>query len=192
MQSTTDPGPGDALVVVDVQRDFLPGGALGVADGDAVVPVLNDWIERFEAAGLPVVFSRDWHPADHCSFKARGGIWPAHCVAESPGAGFADDLDVPEGAVIVSKATGAADEAYSAFDGTDLGHTLARKGVKRVFVGGLATDYCVKATVEDALHAGLGVLLIAAAVRSVDVKPGDGERALASMRAAGADVLAND
>lgn len=191
MQSATDPGPGDALIVVDVQKDFLPGGALAVADGDAVVPVLNGWIGRFEAAGLPVVFSRDWHPADHCSFEAQGGIWPPHCVAESPGAAFADDLDVPASAVIVSKATGAPDEAYSAFDGTDLGRTLAGQGVNRVFVGGLATDYCVKATVEDALRDGLSVLVITDAVRSVDAKPGDGNRALASMQAAGAGVLAN-
>jgi nicotinamidase/pyrazinamidase len=191
MPCTVDPGPGDALIVVDVQQDFLPDGALGVADGDAVVPVLNEWIQRFEAAGLPVVFSRDWHPANHCSFEAQGGIWPPHCVAGSQGAEFADALRLPEGALIVSKATGAGEEAYSAFDGTNLSGMLARQGVKRVFVGGLATDYCVKATVEDALGEGLGVLVIADAIRSVDVKAGDGDRALESMRAGGAGVLAN-
>jgi nicotinamidase/pyrazinamidase len=180
------PVSGDALLVVDVQRDFLPGGALEVADGDAVVPVLNRYIALFSAAGLPCVFSRDWHPADHASFAARGGPWPQHCVAGTAGADFAPGLHVPPGAHIVSKATGAATDAYSAFQGTGLAGWLRNHGCRRVFVGGLATDYCVRETVLDALSHGFEAVLLADAVRAVNVEPGDGQRAFAAMNARGA------
>jgi nicotinamidase/pyrazinamidase len=180
------------LIVVDVQQDFLPDGALGVADGDAVVPVLNEWIQRFEAAGLPVVFSRDWHPANHCSFEAQGGIWPPHCVAGSQGAEFADALRLPEGALIVSKATGAGEEAYSAFDGTNLSGMLARQGVKRVFVGGLATDYCVKFTASDAGQLGYQTTIVEDGCRGVNLQPDDVSKALDEMRAAGVRIVNSD
>lgn len=184
-----EPGEGDALLVVDVQKDFLPGGALGVADGYAVVPVLNAWIERFANAGRPVVFTRDWHPPEHCSFEDQGGIWPDHCVVDSAGAAFADDLQVPGDAIIVSKAVRLDQEAYSGFEGTALSGILRERGVRRLYVGGLATDYCVKATVEDACRAGLEVVVIEDACRAVEVHPGDGARALAAMRSAGAELL---
>jgi nicotinamidase/pyrazinamidase len=187
--SIPEPGEGDALLVVDVQKDFLPGGALGVADGGAVVPVLNAWIERFAAAGRPVIFTRDWHPPDHCSFRDQGGMWPAHCVAASTGAAFADDLLVPGDAIIVSKAERLDQEAYSGFEGTGLSGSLRDLGVRRIYVGGLATDYCVKATVEDACRAGLQVVVIEAGIRAVEVRAGDGARALAAMRSAGAELL---
>ena len=106
---------GDGLLVVDVQRDFLPGGSLAVRDGDAVVPPLNDWIARFATAGAPIFATRDWHPADHCSFRPQGGPWPAHCVAGTPGAAFADGLALPEGVAVVSKAM-RDDDAYSGFE----------------------------------------------------------------------------
>lgn len=178
--------PGDALVAVDVQNDFLPGGNLGVPRGDEVVPVLNDWIAAFVQLGLPVYATRDWHPPDHCSFRAHGGPWPSHCVAGSAGAQFAPGLRVPSSAVIVSKATAADRDAYSGFGGTELDRLLRDAGVKRLFVGGLATDYCVLNTVRDALQHGYAVMLLADAVRAVDVNPGDGDKALAEMRRLGA------
>lgn len=182
------PGPADALLVVDVQNDFLPGGALAVPRGDAVLPVLKRWIGRFVRAGQPVFASRDWHPPDHCSFQAQGGPWPPHCIAGTPGAAFA--LELPGDAVIVSKAQRADEEAYSAFGGTTLAGQLRERGVRRLFVGGLATDYCVLHTVRDALAEGFAVLLLEAAVRPVEVHAGDGAAALAAMRERGASILA--
>jgi predicted phosphoribosyltransferase len=186
--SLAPPGPGDALLVVDVQRDFLPGGSLAVPAGDAVVPVINRCIERFAHNGLAVLASRDWHPAAHCSFRAQGGPWPAHCVADTPGAAFADALWLPAGSQIVSKATTAGRDAYSAFDGTDLHARLQTLGVRRLVVTGLATDYCVQATVTDALALGYQVLVLRDAVAAVDAQPGDGERALAAMQERGAQL----
>lgn len=177
---------GDALLVVDVQRDFLPGGALGVPDGDAVVPILNRYIERFRAQALPIAFTRDWHPPDHCSFLPQGGPWPPHCVADSPGAAFAAALDIPAEAHIVSKATCREADAYSGFEGTHLADWLRQRCVRRVFVGGLATDYCVQATVRDALAAGFEAVVLADAIRAVEVQAGDGARALTAMQDAGA------
>ena len=180
------PAAGDALIVVDMQRDFLPGGALAVPEGDKVVPVLNRWIREFARAGCPVVFTRDWHPLDHCSFEAQGGEWPAHCVSDTPGARFATGLEIPASAWIISKATESERDAYSGFQGTNLETRLRDAGVARLFVGGLATDYCVKATVEDALARDFEVCLPDDAIRPVDVSAGDGERAVAAMRRAGA------
>ncbi|KAI5916410.1 isochorismatase family protein [Thauera sp. 2A1] len=180
---------GDALVVVDVQRDFLPGGALGVPDGDAVVPVLNRCMELFLRVNLPIVLSRDWHPADHCSFRAQGGPWPPHCIAASPGAAFAPGLAVPEHAHIVSKATTAVADAYSAFQRTGLGERLRSLGCGRLFIGGLATDYCVLATVRDAIGEGFDVVVLRDAMRAVNVHPGDGARAEHDMTEAGAQLV---
>jgi nicotinamidase/pyrazinamidase len=181
--------PDDALVVVDVQRDFLPGGALAVPEGDAVVPALNAWIARFAAAGLPIAATRDWHPADHCSFIAQDGPWPPHCVVETPGAAFAPTLDLPATAIIVSKGTRPDDAGYSEFEGTTLHRQFQELGVRRLFIGGLATDYCVLNTALDALRLGYEVRLLTAGVRAVEVQPGDGARAIAAMRAAGAVAL---
>jgi nicotinamidase/pyrazinamidase len=180
------PREGDALLIVDVQYDFLPGGSLGVRAGDAVIAPLNAWIVRFRAAGLPVIATRDWHPPDHCSFVAQGGTWPSHCVAGTPGARFHADLALPEDAIVVSKATRQDAEAYSAFAGTDLDAELRRRAVKRIFIGGLATDYCVLNTVQDGLRLGYALMVLVACIRAVNVRPGDGERALAAMFAAGA------
>lgn len=184
------PRQGDALVLVDVQKDFLPGGALAVPEGDRVVPVLNAWVARFRAERLPVFATRDWHPPDHCSFAAQGGPWPPHCVAGSEGAAFAPDLDLPPEAAVISTATTPKKEAYSGFQGTDLGERLRALGVNRVFVGGLATDYCVHDTVLDARRQGLDVVLLTDAVRPVEVTPGDGLRAVDDMIEAGAMPLA--
>lgn len=180
------PRAGDALILVDVQLDFLPGGSLAVPHGDEVVPALNRYVAVFRGLTLPVVATRDWHPPDHCSFQAQGGPWPPHCVVGSEGARFAPLLDLPCEGRIVSKATTRDRDAYSGFEGTDLDEWLKRAGVSRVFVGGLATDYCVLNTVRDALRFGYATFLLLDAVRAVDAQAGDGERAIAEMRRVGA------
>jgi len=180
--------PADALIVVDVQNDFCPGGALAVPDGDQVVPVLNRWIERAESIGAVVVHSRDWHPPDHCSFQGQGGPWPPHCEQDTTGAELHSMLHLPMDAVHVHKGAEAGREQYSCFDGTGLGRRLRTAGIERLFVGGLALDYCVKASVLDALHEGFETHLVLAATRAVNVEPGDGDRAVAEMEAAGAII----
>jgi nicotinamidase/pyrazinamidase len=178
----------DALVIVDVLNDFCPGGALAVPEGDRVVPVLNRWIERARRAGAMIVASRDWHPPDHMSFAAQGGPWPVHCVRETPGAAFHPQLKLPDDVLIISKGTDPQHEAYSAFQGTDLAQRLEAAGVRRLWVGGLALDYCVRATVLDGLEAGFDVHLISEAVRAVNIDPADGQRALHRMKSAGARI----
>ena len=177
---------GDALVIVDVQSDFLPGGSLAVPRGDEVIGVLNSYLAVFQRSGLPVVATRDWHPGDHCSFRQQGGPWPLHCVAGSQGAGFAPQLQLPTDAILISKATQRQSDAYSGFEGTALDRLLREAGVGRIFVGGLATDYCVLNTVRDALKLGYQAVLLLDAIRAVDVHAGDGERAIAEMLQAGA------
>jgi nicotinamidase/pyrazinamidase len=181
----------DALIVVDVQNDFCPGGALAVPQGDAVVPVLNAYLARAQAAGIPIIASRDWHPPQTAHFAAYGGRWPPHCVQETPGAAFHPDLRLPATTLIATKGTSAADEGYSALegvlpDGRNVLEMLRDTGITRVHVGGLATDYCVRATVLDALAAGISVRLLRDASRAVNVRPEDGELAVAEMLAAGA------
>jgi len=186
INETPAPESGDALVIVDLQNDFLTGGSLAVPGGDGVIPVLNVWIRRFRAAGQPIFATRDWHPVDHCSFLDRGGPWPAHCVAGTIGARFSSELTLPPDVIVISKGTKPSKDAYSGFDGTDLAVQLRQAGVGRLFLGGLATDYCVRATVLDALKEGFQVVLLTDAARPVDVRPGDGERAIAEMRETGA------
>lgn len=190
MSITLDPSR-DALVIVDVQKDFCPGGALPVPAGDEVAPVLSAYAARFAAAGAPVFATRDWHPERTRHFQSGGGLWPPHCVQNTPGAAFHPALVLPPETVVVSKGMDPEQDAYSAFqaetaDGMPFAAALGERGVGRLFVGGLATDYCVKATVLDALKEGFEVVVLTDAVRAVDVKPGDSERALADMRAAGA------
>ena len=180
--------PDDAVVVVDVQNDLCPGGALPVPGGDEVVPVLNRWIDKAGQVEATVVVSRDWHPADHCSFRPRGGPWPVHCVRNTPGADYHPDLHVPENALVVDKATEPDRENFSDFAGTGVGDELRRKGVTRIWVGGLALDYCVRATVLDGLAEGFEVHVLLPATRAVDVEAGDGERATEEMRRHGAVI----
>ena len=178
--------PGDALLIVDVQNDFLPGGSLAVSRGDEVVAVLNPYIGAFEAQDLPVYATRDWHPERHCSFHARGGPWPPHCVAGTRGAEFATALQLTPSTVVISKATTPDEDAYSGFQGTDLDRRLRAAGIRRLFIGGLATDYCVLNTVRDTLRLGYEVFLLTDAIRAVDVQPGDGLRAEEEMAKLGA------
>jgi nicotinamidase/pyrazinamidase len=177
-----------ALIVVDVQNDFCPGGTLAVAEGDQVVAPLNKLIEEFLERGEPVFKSRDWHPAQTKHFANQGGAWPVHCVQNTRGAEFHPDLIDDMHIRVISKGLGDTD-CYSAFDETDLELQLRRLGVEEVWVGGLATDYCVKSTVLDALKQGFSVKAVENAMRAVNVNPGDGERAIAQMRAAGAEIL---
>lgn len=176
----------DAVLAVDVQNDFCPGGALAVTDGDQVVPVLNRWIEAADRAGIPVIASRDWHPVDHCSFAERGGPWPPHCVQDTPGAAFHPDLQLPADAVRVSKGTAFNKDDYSAFDGTDLADYLKERGIKRLWVGGLARDVCVLETVKSACQAGFDTHVLVDATRAVD--PDKAQSALDEMRGAGATL----
>jgi nicotinamidase/pyrazinamidase len=181
------------LIVVDVQNDFCPGGSLAVPEGDKVVPVINRLVGMFEREGSPVFASRDWHPARTKHFKDSGGVWPPHCVQGTKGAQFHPDLRLPEGTIIVSKGMDPEKDSYSAFDGiSGKGESLLallEKGrARELWVCGLATDYCVKNTALDARTHGFEVALVIDGVRSVNVGPGDGERALREMVARGVRV----
>ena len=178
--------PGDALLIVDVQNDFCPGGALPIERGDEVVPVLNRWIDAARAAGVPVYASRDWHPAGHLSFEEREGPWPPHCVQDTAGAAFHPDLRLPPDTIKITKGARFDQDQYSAFDQTGLADQLRRDGIKRVWIGGLALDVCVRATVLDALKEGFAAHLIPDA--SLPVTREGGEKALREMREAGARV----
>lgn len=179
--------PGDALLLVDVQIDFCPGGALPIDGGDQVVPVLNRYIARAVAEGLPVYASRDWHPTGHPSFKSQGGPWPVHCLQDSAGARFHPDLRLPQDAILVTKGTRFDQDQNSAFDQTGLVADLRRRGVKRLWVGGLAEDVCVAATVLDALQAGFQVQLIGDGTRPVSAA--GGREARERMLVAGARLV---
>jgi len=178
--------PGDGLLVADVQNDFLPGGALGIARGDEIVPVLNRYLAAFRARGLPIFASRDWHPPVHCSFREQGGIWPVHCVMGMQGAEFHRDFHLPPSAIVISKATDPKQEAYSVFEGTTLDEHLRETGVQRLFIGGLATDYCVLNTVRDAIKRGYAVYLLTDGIRAVNLQPDDGRKAEEEMIRLGA------
>lgn len=181
-----------ALIVVDVQNDFCPGGALAVKDGDRVVPVLNRYIEKFAAAGLPIVATRDWHPLKTKHFKDGGGIWPPHCVQGSDGGKFHPGLAIGDRVVIASKGESPEADSYSGFDavigdGRRLGDFLRGRGVKCIYVGGLATDYCVKHTVLDGLKEGFKVVLLEDAIRGVNLQAEDSKQAIEEMVRAGAE-----
>jgi nicotinamidase/pyrazinamidase len=184
--------PGDALVAVDVQNDFFSGGTLTVPGAEEILPIMNHYIEIFQAKGLPVYATRDWHPEGHCSFKAQGGPWPVHCVAGAKGAQFHPDLHFPDSVVIISTATELDKEAYSGFEGTDMHDRLRAAGIRRLLIGGLATDYCVLNTVKDALKYGYEVLLLTDAIRAVNVSPEDRQNAIDEMTLMGAVPIVFD
>jgi nicotinamidase/pyrazinamidase len=179
----------DALLITDIQIDFLPGGALPVEGGDRIVPTVNRYIQRFTDSAAKVAASRDWHPKSHCSFTTQGGPWPPHCIADTHGALFSPDLKFPRQTIVISKATDPNREAYSAFDHTDLAAQLQRLGITRLFVAGIATDYCVVNTVLDARKLGFEVVVLMDASLGINVKVGDVDRAVEAMAKSGA-VLA--
>jgi nicotinamidase/pyrazinamidase len=183
--------PGDALVIVDMQNDFV-SGSLAVPGGGKVIAVLNRYIDIFTRQHLPVIATRDWHPPHHRSFHDYGGGWPAHCVASSTGAAFVPALALPPDTIVISKGTQTDREAYSGFEGTDLDLQLRGLGVSRLFVGGLATDYCVLSTVLDARRCGYEVFLLADAIRAVNIGADDGSCAEAEMLRAGAAAVRVD
>ena len=182
-----------ALVIVDVQNDFCPGGALAVRDGDRVVPVLNKYIEKFAQAGMPIFFTRDWHPPRTSHFNTDGGSWPPHCVQGSKGAEFHPELQLGSDTVVLSKGMAVDKDSYSGFDAVDscglsLGDVLRQSGIKRIYVGGLATDYCVKQTVLDGLKRGFQVVLLQDGIGGVNLQAEDSDRAIEIMVKAGVTV----
>ncbi|HUV95404.1 MAG TPA: nicotinamidase [Anaerolineae bacterium] len=182
-----------ALLIVDMQNDFCPGGALPVSEGDSIVPRLNAYIRLFRELGRPIVASRDWHPPQTTHFVPQGGPWPPHCIQNTAGARFHPDLAFPPDALIFSKGTGDQEDAYSAFQARDdRGRSLANRlralGLEHLYVGGLALDYCVKATALDAIAQGLGATLLVDATRAVNVNPHDAELALEELVRAGVEL----
>ena len=183
-----------ALLVVDIQNDFCPGGALAVPEGDAIIPKVNRAIRMFVRRGLPVIATRDWHPRVTRHFKAYGGAWPAHCVQRTKGARWHPNLRLPDGVLVMSKGMDPEEDSYSAFQafspkGRDMESVLRELGVDELFVCGLATDYCVRATSLDALKRGFRVRVLKDAVKGVDVKPGDSAAALREIRAHGTELM---
>jgi nicotinamidase/pyrazinamidase len=174
----------DALIIVDVQNDFCPGGALAVPEGDQVVEPIN----RMAADTDLVIATRDWHPRDHASFAAQGGPWPEHCVEGTPGAQLHPRLDRDHVDLVVDKGRDRATEGYSGFEGTHLADVLRERGVGRVHVVGLALDYCVKNTALDAAREGFDVIVHRDATRAVNVNPQDGDRAVEELEAAGVRI----
>ncbi len=182
----------DALILVDVQNDFCPGGSLAVEGGDKVAAKLSDVAARFRAKGARVYATQDWHPDGHVSFQAKGGPWPAHCVLTSKGAEIHPALKLPIGTSIIRKGTNPKEDAYSGFQGTTLENQLRRVNVKRVFLGGLATDYCVLNTALDARSLNFDTYVLTDAIAAVDANPGDGAAALQKMQEAGASMITSD
>jgi nicotinamidase/pyrazinamidase len=175
----------DALIIVDVQNDFCPGGALAVPQGNEVIPTINRLLKQSWLS----VATMDWHPAEHSSFEPHGGPWPPHCIQGTTGAELHPELDADSIQLTITKASHRDKDAYSGFDGTDLARILREKGITRVVVCGIATDYCVKATAHDALEEGFEVVVLEDAIRGVEVNPGDSRRALEGLRKAGAQVI---
>jgi nicotinamidase/pyrazinamidase len=186
-----------ALLIVDVQNDFCPGGALGVAGGDDIIPLINRYIELFAGRKLPIIASRDWHPRVTKHFKEFGGIWPAHCIQGSSGAGFRAGLRLPPDSLVFSKGMDPERDDYSALHArsdtdTLLPDFLRNEGIGRLYICGLATDYCVRQTALEGIRQGFAITVLVDAVRGVDLQPGDSERALAEIKAAGASFTTLD
>jgi nicotinamidase/pyrazinamidase len=178
--------PYDALLLADIQNDFLLGGALEISGGDAILPILENYIQRFQARSLPIFLTRDWHPSNHCSFASQGGPWPVHCVAGSPGSLPPTSFTTPPSAVIIYKAIDRDQEAYSAFQNTALDRHLRALSAHRIFIGGLATDYCVRNSVKDARTLGYDVCLLVDGIKAVNLQPDDGRHAEEEMIGLGA------
>jgi nicotinamidase/pyrazinamidase len=181
------------LLVVDIQNDFCPGGALSIPEGDRIIPRLNAYVRLFREAGRPIIATRDWHPQSTTHFRSGGGLWPVHCVAGTPGAEFHPAFELPEGALVVSKGMGDREDAYSAFQardglGTLLPELLRDMGVEHIYVSGLALDYCVKFTALDAVRDGFGVTVLIDATRAVNVSVHDAELAIEEIVRVGAEL----
>lgn len=182
-------GSGDALVIVDMQNDFLPGGSLAVPKGDAIIPVINRYLLLFHDHGRPIFATRDWHPPDHCSFRPQGGPWPPHCIATTSGAAFHADINFPINTQIISKAASREQDAYSAFTDTQMHELLQQASIRRLFVAGVATEYCVLNTVIDALQHHYTTFVLEDAISAINLKPDDGVNALQAMTRLGATSI---
>jgi len=180
--------PQTALLLIDLQKDFMPAGAMAVPSADQIIPLANRYIKSFSQHQRPIIATRDWHPPNHCSFKEQGGPWPPHCIAGTPGAEFADELELPDNLWLVSKGTDPEHESYSGFDHNDLAKQLSAQGIKHLLVGGVATDYCILHSVNDALRQGFAVTILQNMVKAVNVQYGDGKNALALMQEKGAKL----
>lgn len=178
---------GDCLLIIDVQKDFCPGGKLAIDEGDEVVPVVNRYMEAAAEKSVPVLLSRDWHPREHVSFSESGGQWPVHCLQDTDGARFHPDLKVPENAVIVTKGVRFDMDQNSAFDETGLAWKLRNDGIERLVVGGLALDVCVLATVIEGLREGFGIIVFLSGTRPVT--PAGGGNAIEQMKEKGAEII---
>jgi len=181
-----------ALLLVDLQNDFFPGGALATPEGDSIIEPVNRLIEMFERDGLPMYATRDWHPEGHCSFQEQGGPWPPHCIRETPGAAFNPAIQMPDSAVVISKTTTQEKGAYSGFEGTDLAGRPRQAVVSSLVVAGLATDVCVKNTVFDGLEEGFDVTVVREAISGVEAQPGDSDKAMQEMVDKGARLVSID
>jgi len=170
--------PIDALIIVDMQNDFMPGGALPVPNALTIISAINKYIELFEKSNALIVATRDWHPPNHISFNTRGGPWPPHCIQNTWGAEFHKDLKLPRNTIVISKAFKEDKEAYSGFEDTELDNTLKSRNIKRLFIAGVATEYCVKATAEDGVKLGYQVFLLEDAIKGIDSPPGSEEKAI--------------
>jgi|TARA_B100000315_G_scaffold260645_1_gene323679 nicotinamidase/pyrazinamidase len=179
----------EALIIVDVQNDFCPGGALAVPKGNEIITVVNRLIDKFQEAQYPIFATRDWHPSNHCSFQNQGGVWPPHCIQNTWGAEFHPVLNLPENAVIISKADTQENEAYSGFEGTELSTLIREAGITNLVVCGLATDYCVKATALDGLKNGFEVTVEEDSIRGVNVKQDDSKKAMDEMKTSGVNFV---
>lgn len=188
---------GKALLIIDLQNDFCPGGSLAVPEGDKIVGTLNEYIEIFIKQGVTVFISRDWHPKKTKHFKKFGGVWPEHCIQNTKGAEFHPCLKLPDKTIVISKGMDPDKESYSAFGGFDdkgvpFIDLLKKSGIKELYIGGLATDYCVKNSVLDALKLGFGVKLLVDAIKGVDLNKGDSEQAVKEMLKNGAVTMSID
>ncbi len=168
----------DSLIIVDMQNDFMPGGALPIENALSIIPKINKYIDIFSRSGALIVATRDWHPPNHISFKTSGGPWPPHCIQNTKGAEFVSDMKLPRNTIIISKAVHPEKEAYSGFDGTELDSVLRSYNIRRVFIAGVATDYCVKATAVDAFKHGYETFVLSDGIRGVDIPKGSIEKAI--------------
>lgn len=180
---------GDALIIIHMQNDFLPGGSLPVQMGDTIIPVINRCLMLFHEHGLPIFATRDWHPSDHCSFQQQGGPWPPHCIATTTGAAFHPDIEFPINIQVISTAMTREKDTYSSFTDSQLHALLQASGIRRLFFGGVATEYCVFNTVKDALLLHYTTFVLEDAVRPINVKPDDGLHALEEMKHLGAMLI---
>ena len=183
--------PKKALLIVDVQNDFCPGGALGVPEGDKIVSVINKYIRTFTKKKLPIFATADWHPVRTKHFKDFGGVWPVHCIQNSRGAAFHPDLKLPKDAILLYKGMDPEEDCYSSFSAQDLSgqplsKLLKRMAIKEIYISGLATDYCVKFTAIDALKHGFKVKILMDAIKGVDLKPNDSREAIKKITKMGA------